>query len=95
MAKIVELDENKAREEEITKGIAEVEETERQAALDRFKKDSGMQKYIVEEIFNREVAKLGDIDSIPIGDDHKVMGDLVVINYAARAVVKAILSRLA
>lgn len=93
MAEIVKYDEKKAAEEQIEQAEAKVEADEREAYLSALKKDHRFQQFVVRDIIKAELDRLGSLDTIPIGDDFKKMGELVVINAAARKTLQAILTR--
>jgi len=93
MAKIVELDEKVALKEKMEAADVEAEEAERDAYFTRLKNDAGFQKYVVEEILRKNIALVGNLDTIPLDDDLEKMGRLVVINAAVRTTLQAILTR--
>lgn len=94
MAEIITFDPKKAEEERIEKEIAVSEEDDRAAYLTMLKNDPRFIQYVKQEIFEDEIRKLGDLDTIPIGDDTAKMGELVIINAACRATLRRILTRM-
>lgn len=93
MAEIVKPDEKKAAEEKLEQAEAQSLADDKEAYLTMLKKDSRFQQYVVRDIIKAELERLGSLDTIPIGDDFKKMGELVVINAAARKTLQSILTR--
>lgn len=93
MAEVVKYDEKKATEEKLEQAEAQVVADEKEAYLAALKKDHRFQQFVVRDIIKVELDRLGSLDTIPIGDDFKKMGELVVINAAARKTLQAILTR--
>lgn len=93
MAEVVKYDEKKAAEEKLVQAEEQAVADEKEAYLDALKKDHRFQQFVVRDIIKAELDRLGSLDTIPIGDDFKKMGELVVINAAARKTLQAILTR--
>ncbi len=93
MAEVIKYDEKKAAEEKLEQAETQAVADEKEAYLGMLKKDSRFQQFVVRDIIKDELDRLGRLDNIPIGDDFQKMGELVVINAAARKTLQAILTR--
>lgn len=93
MSEILKKDPAKAEEEKIKKELMVSETEMRETYFKSLRSNDAFQKYVVEELFLKEVNRITSIDSIPLGDEAE-MGKIVAQQKVIKVALMNVISSL-